>query len=408
MKIAIVEWYPRICGATDWGHHLAGARIKGWDIERVTFSRSGKPLKDWNRASDFTVHKIRDAVAVLNKYDLIIPTDVVCFAPKLAWDEDGPPPYYVEVMQKLKKPWTTMYHGAPYAKRHDRVIHEILKTKSFTGRLITLRLPDAERKVAPLGPKRLEFFAHPFLPYDLARADDVPKTPASKRRAAVMMTARIAVNKGMNAVTALMPELHGPVELWGYNSFGLPSIGWRLWELAVGLGYKGKVPALRDDVKHLTHPRAHRFYTGSFTMKSKGNSVRYFRQYRSLAEVDWTPWLHLSLANIEFRGILEYATLDAMAVGSVAVVPEHAIAFAKRAWDSLVTVPYERCNFWTNQKGEVRGGIEGDTDKIISTLNHWLDAPHSKCQARAKLQRAVLENKHDPSTILKLMVKELT
>ena len=85
MKIAFVEWYPRICGTGDGTVHLsAGAETLGHTMERVTFTRSGKQLKAFGgKGNDWTTVKLADGAAYLDEFDLIIPSDIVCQHPSV-------------------------------------------------------------------------------------------------------------------------------------------------------------------------------------------------------------------------------------------------------------------------------------------------------------------------------------
>jgi hypothetical protein len=397
-KIAIAEWFPRICGATDWGLHLSA----GNPCDRWTFSKSGRPLKRWNRGECWTTGRIKDAAAILNEYDLVILTDVVCFAPELREN-----PYYIGVLNQLTVPWVTHYHGGTYPSKYDDTIRAVLASPSFTGVIITTRLPEARARLDHLAARPIRYVNHPFLPYDLGRAPEL--IPLEKRKREVIMTARIAVNKGQNALFELLPQLRGDVNLWGYNSFGLPSIGWRLWELGNAIGYKvTKEAMLREDALKLTHPNARKFYTGRWEFKARGGArIRYHQSYVHLDEIDWRPVCHVSLANSDFKGTLEYVTLDAMAAGCVCVVPEHAVEYTRGAYkDAVTTVPYNRCNLWARKDGAASGAIDGDAGRMATDINNILAMPLSILSAQVEQQFIALRLKHDPKLIFKRLVRE--
>lgn len=398
-KIAIVEWFPRICGATDWALHLAA----GGDCDLITFTRSGKPLKAFNRGEEWTVYKQRDAADVLNQYDLVVISDVVCFAPQT---RDNP--YYIDILYNLTVPWTSMYHGGTYPSKYDETLKLVLEAPSFTGVLMTTRLPEAKARLEHLSPYPIRFINHPFLPYDLARAPVRARSPKQRTRA-LMMTARIAVNKGQNAMISLLPYLNGNIHLYGYNAFGLPSIGWRLWELGQSLGYKVVVEAqLREDATQLTHPRAKRFYTGRWKFKAGRRTVEYHHGYVHLSQLDWTPWFHVSMANNDFKGTLEYVTLDAMALGLIPIVPEHATEYTRHVYeDTVVTVPYTRCNIWAKSEDVsqgAKGEITGNREMMINEFNACLNASDSTLQLMMQRGFAVLEKYHNPKKIFNKLV----
>lgn len=413
MKVAIVEWFPRICGATDWGLHLSAARLKGVEVQLVTFSKSGKVLKDWNRPELYRVEKIRDAVETLNAYDLVVVTDVVCFAPQLV-KRGREVPYYVDVLNRLKTPWTSMYHGGTYPSKYDETLKAVLGSPSFLGTLMTTRLPEARARLDSIYGAR--YVNHPFLPYSpTIRAPIDP--PWKSRQRESLMTARIAVNKGQNALFGLLPLLRGDVNLWGYNAFGLPSIGWRLWELGNALGYEVIEEAqLREDALKLTHPRARRFYTGRYEFRAAcgrggyGARLRYHRSYVHLEEIDWSPLVHVSLANDDFKGTLEYVTLDAMNCGAMVVVPEHAIEYCRRAYgDAVTTVPYGRCNLWAKgaepKVGDYRGQIDGEPMYMAKKVNDLLAMGDRAIKRRLAEQREALTRLHAPEKVLKKIIE---
>jgi hypothetical protein len=406
VNVAIVEWFPRVCGATDWALHLAAGGV----VDKITFSKSGRSLKAWNRPEEWVVHKVKDAVEVLNRYDLVILSDVVCFAPQLV-KRGREIPYYVDVLNQLTVPWTSMYHGGTYPSKYDDTMKAVFASPSFTGKLMTTRLPEAQARLANVVSRPIEFINYPFLPYDLTRGPYLNKAPPKRRTRKLLMTARIAVNKGQNAVIGLASQLAGDVELWGYNAFGLPSIGWRLWELGNALGYEVVVEAqLREDAAKSTHPRAKRFYTGRWEFKAGRRRVRYHRGYVHLNEVDWSPWVHVSLANNDFKGTLEYVTLDAMAANCVVIVPEHAIEYTrKRYGGAIITVPYVRCNLWAKSQDPAegaRGEIESHNASMITkTINAVLQADETWLHTQIRIQHEALCKLHDPRIVFQKLIR---
>lgn len=407
MKIAMCEWYPRLCGSTEYGVHFAN--VKGVDL--LTFSKSGRPLKAHAWPGTWRTVKLADAVRVLNEYDLVFAIDIVCFAPQLA-GRKMITPYYVDLLEKIDVPWTAMYHGGLYSSKYDPILERLLASKTFTGTLVTTRLAQAQERLGKFGIP-IRYVNHPFLPFD--REAFAARVPRPKKRAReFLMTSRIAVNKGQNAALALTPKLRGNVNLWGYNAFGLPSIGWRLWELGQALGYRTVREAeLRDDARQLTHPRAKRFYTGRFEFAAGRRRVRYHDEYPTVADIDWSPWVHLALTSTDFGGSLEYCTLNGIAAGCVAAVPEHAVAYTRRAYDgyALPTFPYTRCNLWSASADPtegVKGTIHGGTiDQIAEVLNRQLGASDEELANTAKAQYQALVDLHDPQKIARKIFRDV-
>lgn len=399
MKLAVVEWWPRICGATDWGIHLsAGAEGAGVEVERLTFSKSGRRLKVWGAASEpWAVYPARDAVEVLRGFDGVVLTDVVTRNPD--WTKKGAGlPYYVDVLETADVPWTTMLHDGAYEAKLQPTIDAMLASRAFAGTLITTR----EREIRARFPDLAARLAvHPFLPYDVARAGRAPK----RRRNAVLMTARLTSNKGQDIALRLFRELRGDLEIAGWNSFGLPSYAWLLWELGQALGYEEvEPPILRADKADLTHPNAPRFYTGAWRFGLRGRRAVYLDAYAAPGAVDWSPKIHVSLANDTLRGTLEYATLDAIFSGCLAAVPEHAVEYCDGAYGSaIIQLPFRRGSVARRKDGTVREKVEGDLAAVAMILNNALAASSSSVAAEAAKQLDVAERLHDPATPLRIL-----
>lgn len=421
MKIALCEWFPRVCGSTEWGFHLAAGATKSTQVDLVTFSKSGRPLKGFYRPERWTVHRYADAVDALNQYDLVIGIDLVCFAPQLSgrkfFQSENFAPYYVELLEKIRTPWTAMYHGGLYSKKYDGVLTRLLHSKKFCGTLITTRLPQAKERLEHLlRPRRkISFINDPFLPF---RPNEMLNGEMShwKRERSMIITSRIAVNKGQNVMLGLLPQLAGDVHVWGYNAFGLPSIGWRLWELGNALDYRvAKKVQLRRDARSLTHPRAARFYTGAFAFESKGRRYEYHDGYDTHDDVDWSPWLHLSFTSTDFEGSLEYVTLNAVVAGCVGVVPEHALRYTRGEYDGAVpTVPFERCTWWAATDAKTgptprgtgkKGKFVGREEAVVASLNALLEYSDDDMNKLRRKQLACIERLHDPKRVLGKLVK---
>lgn len=402
MRIAIVEWWPRICGATDWGMHLSAADSCGglYDIDRLTFSKSGKQLTAWSVHKDrWQVHRTSEAIDVLNTYDLIILTDIASRARADGIDNrDGSMPYYVEVMQNVKTPWTTMIHDGAYNKRLDPVIDALLKTKSFSGSLITTRFPEAMVRMAPftqVRKKPINWVVDPYLPYDDRQLADIAESTAYRAKT-VTFVGRLTSNKGQDAMIDIVKDLDNGVVFWGMNAYGLPSWGWRMWEQMEKLGFTvGLKPQLREDKKNLKHPNAPKFYTGKFlAVAPNGNLVAYNGDFISPRNVAWS-WFSVGLSNTSLTGTLEYSTLDGIAAGCVAMVPKHQLSYGE--WPDLIGLPYKSYSM-------VKGEGDWDRELLTATINMWMHADEEALIDKAARQRAWLRDHHSPTRILKRIV----
>ena len=217
-----------------------------------------------------------------------------------------------------------------------------------------------------------------------------------------MMTQRLASNKGQNALLAMMNHLNHDADVWGYNSFGLPSIGWRLHELGSALGYvPDGEPALRRDMAALTHPNAPRFYTGAFAFTApNGRRYAYKDGYSRLDEVDWSPWVHLSMFSPDFHGLLEFAILDAIHAGAIAVVPEGTVP---RGWydDSLITIPFDGSTLWAKKDMTTVSGRDFDRAGCARVINELLAYPDEELKRIAARQLAAVRARHAPAEFRK-------
>ena len=406
MKIAIVEWAPRICGACDWGVHLShGGADLGHEVDRLTFSKSGKALSAWGTKKDeWQPFRRANAVEILNGYDLVILTDIACRARVDGVDNrDGSMPYYVDVLKSLKTRWTTMIHDGAYNKRLLPVISESLGTDSFSGVLITTRYPEAAPLVDPLSDRSVRWIVDPYLPYHVDPS--FPTVPWGDKTHDLIFLGRLTSNKGQDAAIDLMDDLPASTGLhfWGMNAYGLPSWGWRMWELALERGWKPlRKPILRSDHANLKHPNAPKFYTGPFAVQSFSSQadklIEYNGDFTSIADVDWSPWIHLNLSNRSLTGTLEYTTLDAIAAGSVAVVPYHQLRYGN--WPAVIGVGFTSYSI-------TKGGT-WDRPGIISTLTGLLQGGNESFHEIAKAQHHELTANHSPARILDTIIRRVS
>lgn len=389
----IVDWAPRICGATSWCGHV---KNQDPNIELMSFSKSGRPLATWSSSFEWEARKISDAAAILNDYDRVILGDVVCFSPSIGLDAEEKP-YYIDIMKHVTNKWTGIFHGGSYPSKHDGTIDAILSSPGFCGTLITPRIGQATERLAQWNPR----FEHtPYLPYDASQAPSRRGTRG--RTKSVMMTARVTSNKGQNAALILSNHINGDIDCWGQGQFGQPSPTWSLWELAThGLGYKEiREPGIRKDKPTITHPNARKFYTGAFEVEAQnGRRFRYRDGYVHLSEVDWSPWIHLSMASTDFAGILEYSVIDAVHCGAIAVVPECWPTEGK--YDTIQTIPFENCTAaWDPTKGRVRETKSYDRDGVAKVINGLLKMSDKKLGELQDAQFEEFSRLHHPQNTL--------
>jgi glycosyltransferase involved in cell wall biosynthesis len=422
VKIAIVEWWPRLCGAVNWAVHLSGAQTEH-QVDLLTFSKSGKLLMPWTKVpGNWKVHKVSDALNVLNSYDLVILSDIVCRAPEVKPKVEGEEPYYVKIVRQLTTKWTTMIHDGSYAGKESNTMIKLLTTSSFSGKLITTRYPEAKTRIDKLFESdvldysnyknRITWLVDPYLPYDFRKANGVIP-PLEQRSSEIMHIGRLSTNKGQDALLDLFKDLNTNVHQWGYCAYGKPSHGWLLWELATEhLGYaQVKFPITTKP--QLTNPNIHKFYTGAWSVGidvPKDDSALYGARtwnyrggFRDFNEIDWTPIIALGLTNEGWKGTLEYATLDAIAHGCVGVVPAQQIEYAQ--YDSLITVPYQRCSYKIKKGEPVSGRRDWDRDAILCTLNDLSAMPLKELACIADNQREEIIRKHSCERILNTIVE---
>lgn len=415
MKIAFVEWYPRICGVTEVTKHwVTGAKALGYQGDLVTFSKTGRPRGDWHDAAAWQTYRIADLPDVLNAYDLIVLSDIICQAPQVCggrskknWVE----PYFVEALKSVATPWTTMLHDGSYHSKHEDTIEKMLALKNFAGTVITSRPRMVKERFAKYL-DRFKLVYYPYLPYDFSKYQPFA---GSRRTKDFIMTSRIATTKGQNTALQLLPDLKGNVHVWGITAFGLPSLAWgMLWEFGCALGYnqvKKPVPAQRllAKAKGPVHPNAHKFYTGAFEFRSGKRRYVYHDDFASQDTIDWSPWISLSLTNDSLQESLEVVTLDAVAKGAVAVVPSRQFqaGVGGRDYKTLFTLPYAGANWRVKDGKVIETRSDWDRPAIVEKLNWLLKQSDASLRDWQDSQRAELADRHHPKKVLKCLLEAL-
>jgi site-specific DNA-cytosine methylase len=390
-RVAIVDWFPRVCGATDYAGHLRSG-FPG--LELVSCTRSGSPVKGWQTPWSWRCLKASDAARALNEYDAVVMTDIACLSPH-ATEKNGLP-WYADVLAKVTVPMTAVFHGGmQYKKDYDPAIGALFAAPGFTGSIVTVRDGQARERLKPSWPG-VRLVVNPCLPYDPERAARC-RVPAALKTREVMMSARLASNKGQNALLAMADDLEFDAHVWGENPYGLPSIAWRLYELGNALGYREDgPPKLRRDHLSLTHPNAPKFYTGEFAFTTpSGRRYAYHDGYQQLHEADWSPWLHLSIYTPNFGGLLEYTILDAVHAGAVVVVPEAALSLGGYDISAFPSIPFEGSTLWSDEKTGAVKGNDFDRKGVAAILNGLL---HRSDETLDKLRAAQLSEvraRHD-------------
>ena len=411
MKIAIVEWYPRICGTGDGAVHLsAGGEELGHTVDRLAFSKSGKQLKAFGeKGNAWTTHKQRDAVAVLNGYDLVIPSDVVCQHPTVdgAAIKTGTMPYYVDVLQRISAPFSLLCWGGYYHAKHNPFIKALLRSSNFTGAVWSPRVPDAKPRFEPfIGGTQIKWVDVPYHPY----AAPAPTLESHRRTREILMNSRVTSPKGQDVALQLFqdtPDINW--NIWGTSAYGKPSPAWVLWELGLLLGYRQQLfPQLADRTNN-KHPEAHKFYTGRFTFGHHSSNAewRFHDAYESLDDIDWAPWIGISLTNNLLHGSLEYACLDVIARGSVLLAPEHMVEFCQ--YDSIPLLPFQHAAYGVSKKdnGSIREGKnDWDRQTCLEMIKYYTTGMEEwDLKKIAKAQFRDLLIKHSPATVLGPLVE---
>jgi site-specific DNA-cytosine methylase len=388
-RVAIVEWFPRCCGATDFGAHLSTARP---GLELVSVSASGRPLKSWNTPWTWRTLPLSEAARIINdEYDAVVLTDVACLG--LRPQSDGSPPWYAGVLSEVRVPTTAVFHGGMNVKSgHDSAIDALFSSPGFCGSVVTVRSEQAKTRLSRWTPR---IVVNPFLPYREDRASGVDPDRARTRE--VISTARLMTNKGQQAFLTVVDALSGNVNAWGYNSSGRSaSVAWMLYEAGLALGLRAEREPLVDPrFAHLKNPLSNRFHTGKFTLTTpSGRSFAYHGGYSKLSDVDWSPWLHVSLFNASFHGLLEYTVLDAVHAGCVVAVPEGTVA--PGTYDGLVELPY-RSSTMSMSTGEVK--CDFDNAGVVTVINRVLNLTDDKLRELQARQLRSVRARHGSASV---------
>ena len=370
MKIAVVEWMPRLCGVVSWVKHITAPNDRDVELVPVSCTKSGAPMKAWasTNINWLTLGRYTFGAELRDHgFDAVIYSDVVCKSP-LMWDRDDFP-LWLDMMKQVDLPWTMMMHDAFFSPKQMLALEETLAVPGFTGKIVTTRHEACSKFMAENYPKTpVQWVVNPFLPY----AWSPPKPVNTDPQRGFNFLGRLSPTKGIYALVNIFPELLGDLTLWGFNSYGFPSNGWRMFEQAMDMGY--------EDLEHpvvncnRTHPNAKKFYTGRYAVRWKptGKVLRYAGEYPNLESVDWSPKIGISLTSEMYRGTLEYSTLDQLDNGLVCCVAEHQIAHVANAYPSMVTLPYVNVTFDSNNEWRPRTeqwNREEIIDRLVSLNN---------------------------------------
>lgn len=395
MKIAIVEWWPRLCGSVNWGHHFyaGGKKSRLAYVDLVTFSNSGRPLAAWNLGnSDWKIHRLSDAVDVLDSYDFVVFVDLVCFAPQLT-TKDGSAAPYTNIVLRMKTPWTAMYHGGIYPAKHDETIATMLSANSFSGRLITTRLDQAIERLTPFGMNKDKFYHNPYLPFEpsLLNLGDLNYTVGKPK---IAMTARINPNKGQFAMMELLQSLKTSIECYGYVAYGMPSCAWSLYELAIQLGYKVIKEPVPKGGKITDNPNVPKFHTGPYAVQCGVKRFNYHGEFTKYPNI--AGHIHVSLTNESFGDTPEYVTLEAIAAGAAATVSAHHVSSKalKYKKPGIIALPYSNGSPRIKKEGGVNiSKMKWDRAAMVKELNHL--ATEVDLKKLNEQQQANILGKHD-------------
>jgi len=407
MRIAIIEWRPRICGATDWAIHLSyGGAALGHEVDRLTFSKSGKSLAGWGHRGRFwEARKLADAPGILDGYDLIILSDIICRSPEVDKRaiKEGTMPWWHDVIAGTRTPFTTMAHDGAYQSKYDEHVRHLLSLPNFSGVLITTRDAAMQRFTGDFPPVR--WVKYPYLPYAMELTG---RGAGETRYRSIIMTARINSNKGQDASVVLADEVGMNVHWYGYSPYGTPSPAWHLYELTLAMGYETALfPRRQRGFEHRRHPETHKFQTGEFAVCKGDVVLTYHGEFVEFDDIDWSPMFHLSLNNAKIYGTLEYCTLDGIAHGCIGIVPGHQVTEAE--YDNIITVPFTHASYSATRDGALveskknEWDIRGTAD-ILEGLWDMSDAELLDIAAR---QAEEIRDKHDPAVVLGKLVSAI-
>lgn len=331
MRVALFEPTPRVCGpVTSLLHLKEGFRRLGHTAEFVTFMKSGKPRASWGVSAERIaaekettgssllgcgwtqqmpdrIEKHKDAVAVLDEYDLIILAE-----PKGVVQDKEPAreymkidtPYYIQWLHATKTPWTTALHGPQYNFKRARWLKELFESPTWVGRGVTYgRWLDFTQSDEMGVLKQFEWEPMP-LPFVPSR-ELIPGEPP---RDSVGITGRMTPNKGPGVVAFLPLCIDVDVSLWGACAKGQgPSFSYDIWEK---LAMAGGTQLWRGGPNK--HTPLNPF---PWEVEANGRRIRYYGNYVG-NEPFATLWVHCNLTSPKFSGgLVEFATLEAAAAG---------------------------------------------------------------------------------------------
>lgn len=346
MKIAVYEPTPRMCGPMAWAFQLRdGLRSLGHGADVVTCTKSGRPSAAWDGSGELKqsrgagswpvkpdrVLKFSESIAELNRYDLVILTDVASPKQDAEGRKTNTLPPYVHIVRSLTVPWASAMHGNEYTDKQTPWLRYLLEAPTATRVWPTCRLDGVATIKNDLLVSREWEFLH--LPYALQRPDGEELPPAGT----VGSTGRFIFNKGQPTLAMATKDLPDGTlcELWGASSVGVgPSPTYLTYETLV------KEYCLGHEDEGAAYVRHGKGETGVGEPWSGGNIVapylwdlrfpggkqvvRYLGVYGDSAGVCRRMAVHASLTLASFsRAAVEFATLEAMDAGCVPVITDN-------------------------------------------------------------------------------------
>lgn len=333
MRVAIFEPEPRICGPVTWTRHLkAGFDDIGVECDIVTFTKSGRTKKywgddlekplgcGWSVVAPQRVERHRDAVAVLNEYDLVILTE-----PKNATQDkeairNGGLPYYVDWLANTTAQWTTALHGPQYDPKRAPFLPDLFRVAghNFTGHGISHGYLPGWDFVATDETGTLSDFTWETSPLPFKLNPDVElRLPEYSGVNTVGISGRCTPNKGHQLVGMLPAIMDVDAVLWGAASKGLgANFTYIIWE---NLAKAGAVQEWRDGPDKHTP-------LNPFPWRVRwpdGQTTTYRGNYETNEIMD-TMDVHVNLTSPAFSGgLVEFSTLEAIDAGKPIIVNEN-------------------------------------------------------------------------------------
>lgn len=345
MRIAVLEPFPRMCGVTKWTFEVApGFRTLGHHADVVSFSKSGRRRVTekkrrfdgslgsgwhWWPESPDVQGKWRDAVDILNGYDLIVlnePKNATC--DREAKKQGLEVPDYIETMRRVRTPWMTILHAPQYTESMAPYLASMMDCPTYTGFAIEHQANSYLSGAWAFSGRIKSMQQWSWLPYS-ARFNP----GAVQREWVIGLGGRFVTNKGHHMFAWLADRFpaYYKARLFGSESGGVgPASSYEVFEaLTDHHGWSGaRVGESEMDSRGNRGDKLHCWPWWLSKVDELGDT--HVLEYTGGYDNPMKQWgecaIAVNMTSQKFAVGLEYTSLEAMDAGCAIVLPAYSLA----------------------------------------------------------------------------------